>query len=121
MQHTTQAGLIRRILAHMDARTTDRGPPAISPVTRYLDPARLEREQHIFRSLPSIVCASSQVARPGDWLAHDLSGVPIVVVRRGRAARRVRQRLPASRRAPGRRRSRQWPAQLRLPLPFVEL
>ena len=81
MQHTTQAGLIRRILAHMDARTTDRGPTAISPVTRYLDPARLEREQHMFRGLPSMVCASSQVARPGDWLAHDLSGVPIVVVR----------------------------------------
>ncbi|MBL8386385.1 MAG: aromatic ring-hydroxylating dioxygenase subunit alpha [Burkholderiales bacterium] len=81
MKHDTQVGLIRRILAHMETGTTDRGAPATSPVTRYLSEERLAREREMIRALPVMVGASSQVARPGDWITHDLSGVPILVVR----------------------------------------
>jgi phenylpropionate dioxygenase-like ring-hydroxylating dioxygenase large terminal subunit len=81
MHHDIQAGLIRRILAHMEAGTTDRGDAAVSPVARYLSPARVEREKRLLRRMPAMVCASSHVARPGDWFAHDLSGVPILVAR----------------------------------------
>ena len=81
MDHPTQVALIRRILAHMEAGTTDRGDAAQSPVQRYLSPERLAREQAMIRTLPVMVGAASQVANPGDWITHDLSGVPILVVR----------------------------------------
>lgn len=81
MQHIEQVALVRRILGHMQAGTTDRGAAAGSPVTRYLSSERLAREQKMIRSLPVMICASSSVAQPGDWFTHDLSGVPIVVVR----------------------------------------
>ncbi len=81
MRHDVQVGLIRRILDHMEAGTTDRGEAATSPVARYLSPERVEREKKLLRRMPAMVCASSQVARPGDWLAHDLSGLPILVAR----------------------------------------
>ena len=81
MQHSEQVRLIRRILAHMAAGTTDRGEVARSPVARYLSPERLAQEQALIRTLPVMVCASSSVAQPGDWFTHDLSGVPIVVAR----------------------------------------
>ena len=81
MRHSEQVALIRRILDHMKAGTTDRGALARSPVARYLSSERLAREQRMIRALPAMICASSQVARPGDWFTHDLSGVPIVVAR----------------------------------------
>ena len=81
MRHSEQVALIRRILGHMKAGTTDRGAVARSPVARYLLPERLAREQRMIRALPAMICASSQVARPGDWFTHDLSGVPIVIAR----------------------------------------
>ena len=81
MRHSEQVALIRRIFDHMQAGTTDRGAAAKSPVTRYLSPERLARERQMIRGMPVMICASSSVAQPGDWFAHDLSGVPIVVVR----------------------------------------
>lgn len=81
MRHREQVALIRRILVHMQAGTTDRGAGARSPVERYLSADRLASEQRMIRGLPVMICASSQVARPGDWFTHDLSGVPIVVAR----------------------------------------
>jgi len=81
MQHATQVSLIRRILAHLEAGTTDRGESATSPVARYVSPDRLAREQAMLRRQPLMVCAASRVARPGDWFTHDLSGVPILVAR----------------------------------------
>ncbi len=81
MRHGEQVALIRRVLVHMHAGTTDRGALARSPVARYLSADRLAREQHMIRALPVMICASSQVARPGDWFTHDLSGVPIVIAR----------------------------------------
>ena len=81
MRHSEQVALIRRIFDHMRAGTTDRGAVAGSPVTRYLSAERLARERAMIRSLPVMICASSQVAHPGDWFTHDLSGVPILVTR----------------------------------------
>ena len=81
MQHATQIDLIRRLLTHIEAGTTDRGRGALSPVARYLSAERLERERAMLRRSPVMVCAASQVARPGDWATHDHSGVPILVVR----------------------------------------
>lgn len=58
-----------------------RGEPAESPVARYLDPARQERERRLLRRLPHAVGPSARVAAAGDWFATALLGVPILVCR----------------------------------------
>lgn len=81
MKPEEQVRLIRRALDHVSARTTDRRDSERSPVTRYTSPERVAREQQMIRSLPVMVGASSSITKPGDWFTHDLSGVPILVVR----------------------------------------
>jgi phenylpropionate dioxygenase-like ring-hydroxylating dioxygenase large terminal subunit len=57
-------------------------PEGEVPVAVYTDPERLAAERDVlFRRLPLMVGFSSQVRSPGDWFAHDHTGVPILVVR----------------------------------------
>ncbi|MBL8378077.1 MAG: aromatic ring-hydroxylating dioxygenase subunit alpha [Burkholderiales bacterium] len=64
------------------AGTQDRGEAEVRvPVTRYHDPAWLAAERAtLFSRLPLIVAHSSEI-RPGEALANDASGVPILLVR----------------------------------------
>ena len=85
MEANKQIELVKRALAHVAARTTDadleRGPTTLRAAT-YLGDARLAREQErIFRSLPLVVAHSSMLLAPGDFVTHDLSGIPLLVVR----------------------------------------
>lgn len=51
-------------------------------VDRYRCPDRFEREREIlFRRYPLVVGYGSQVVQPGQFVTHDASGVPILVVR----------------------------------------
>ncbi|HWU86301.1 MAG TPA: Rieske (2Fe-2S) protein, partial [Kofleriaceae bacterium] len=83
MEADLQATLIRRVLAHLEQKTTDAADePSTVPVTAYLDEARYAREhERLFRDLPLIVGHASQLARPGDFFTHDAAGVPLIVVR----------------------------------------
>jgi phenylpropionate dioxygenase-like ring-hydroxylating dioxygenase large terminal subunit len=83
MKAKTQISLVERALAHVAARTTDEaGGPTTLPAANYLGEARLEREQErIFRALPVAVAHRSMLPSPGDFITHDLSGVPLLVVR----------------------------------------
>ena len=82
MQHAEQVALIRRALALIDSHSSERGEPCTSPVARYLDPARFEREvEHIFRQYPLALCPSGALARAGDSLAIDVAGMPLLLVR----------------------------------------
>ena len=82
MLHDTQVALIQRALALIQNRSTERGEPASSPVGRYLDPARYQREVAlIFRQYPLALCPSASLAQPGDSLAMDVAGVPLLLVR----------------------------------------
>jgi phenylpropionate dioxygenase-like ring-hydroxylating dioxygenase large terminal subunit len=83
MQADHQAALVRRVLAHLEQRTTDAEPaPSTIPVAAYADEARLERERaRLFRDLPLAVGHASQLAAPGDFFTHDAAGVPLLVVR----------------------------------------
>jgi phenylpropionate dioxygenase-like ring-hydroxylating dioxygenase large terminal subunit len=58
-----------------------RGDGAASPVARYLDPARHERETLALRRLPHAVGPGSRVGTAGDWFATELLGVPVLVAR----------------------------------------
>lgn len=83
MNQRTQVELVRRVLAHVEARTTDHDDgPARCPVWTYADPARLEREmQALFRGLPVAIGHASSLASPGAFVTHDASGLPLLVVR----------------------------------------
>jgi phenylpropionate dioxygenase-like ring-hydroxylating dioxygenase large terminal subunit len=83
MEHATQVRLIKTALDQFDRNASDmQGGEAFSPLIRYLDPGICKREVEVlFRKLPLVICAASQVAKPGDCLTHDLSGVPILVLR----------------------------------------
>src|SRR5206468_10095005 len=83
MQRELQHQLVRRVLAHLEHRTTDHdGHATAQPVSAYVDPARYERERvPLFRRLPLLVGHASQLAEPGDFLTHDASGVPLLIVR----------------------------------------
>jgi phenylpropionate dioxygenase-like ring-hydroxylating dioxygenase large terminal subunit len=83
MDPKQQVELIRRGLAHVASRTTDRdAEPTTVPVEHYIDERRYAREIDVlFRQGPITVGHSSQLVAPGDFLTHDGSGVPLLVVR----------------------------------------
>ena len=77
--------LVERALAHVAARTTDadseRGPTKLAAAT-YLGEERLAREQErLFRALPIAIAHSSMLPAPGDFIAHDELGLPLLIVR----------------------------------------
>jgi len=77
-----EAGLIARLLEHIDAGTTDQGPvTGRVPVEHYLNPARLDRELELLRRLPVPFCPSIALPQPGSHHAREVAGVPIVAVR----------------------------------------
>jgi phenylpropionate dioxygenase-like ring-hydroxylating dioxygenase large terminal subunit len=78
-----QCQLVRRVLAHLEARTTDSNPAMTTvPIEAYADASRIERErQRLFRDYPVIVGHTSQVPNPGDFFTHDVSGVPLIITR----------------------------------------
>ncbi|MDM0112837.1 SRPBCC family protein [Variovorax sp. J22R133] len=82
MNHDEQIALIRRALALIDTRGSERGEPATSPVSRYLDAARFEQEKGaVFGRHPLALCPSAALAQAGDSYAIDVAGLPIVIVR----------------------------------------
>jgi phenylpropionate dioxygenase-like ring-hydroxylating dioxygenase large terminal subunit len=83
MDRATQISLVRRVLAHVEAHTTDRDEAETTlDVATYLDEERFGREiERIFRGLPVSIAHVSALASPGDFLTHDALGVPLLVVR----------------------------------------
>src|SRR5688500_12404068 len=83
MDQETQIRLVRRVLAHLETRTTDREDAETTlDVSAYLDEGRFVRErERLFRGLPVIVAHSSELARPGDFVTHDGLGLPLLIVR----------------------------------------
>ncbi|RTQ37258.1 aromatic ring-hydroxylating dioxygenase subunit alpha [Variovorax gossypii] len=82
MKQEEQIALVRRALALIAAGGSERGEPAVSPVARYLDPARHELEvERIFRRYPLALCPSASLANAGDSFAIDVAGMPLLFVR----------------------------------------
>ncbi len=83
MDAEKQVALVRRALAHVAARTTDRDAHSTCvPVRTYIDERRYAREQEVlFRRSPVAVAHVSQLASPGDFVTHDATGLPLLVVR----------------------------------------
>lgn len=82
MQADLELALIRRALALIESGRSESREPARSPVARYLDAQRYQREiEVIFRRHPLAVCPSAALAQPGDSLALDVAGTPLLLVR----------------------------------------
>lgn len=83
MNHDTQVALIRRLLDHLDARTTDTADATHrQPVADYTAHAVHEAElARIFRRVPLPVGHTSQVAGAGDFITRRLADIPVLVVR----------------------------------------
>jgi choline monooxygenase len=73
--------IVRRILAHIDAGTTDEGDVWREPVQNYLDPTRFTRELNMLRSFPSVFLPSAAIPKAGDHAERVTFGVPLVAVR----------------------------------------
>jgi choline monooxygenase len=73
--------IVRRVLAHIDAGTTDEGEAWREPVENYLDPARFADELRLLRSLPSVFIPSAAIPNPGDHVERVCFGTPLCAVR----------------------------------------
>jgi len=73
--------VVRRILAHIDAGTTDEGDAWREPVENYLDPVRFRREVEMLRSFPSVYVPSAAIPQAGDHIERVHFGVPLFAVR----------------------------------------
>jgi choline monooxygenase len=73
--------IVRRILAHIDAGTTDEGAAWREPVENYLDPSRFTAEFRLLRTIPSVFAPSATIPNPGDHVERTAFGVPLFAVR----------------------------------------
>jgi phenylpropionate dioxygenase-like ring-hydroxylating dioxygenase large terminal subunit len=73
--------IVRRILAHIDAGTTDEGGAWREPVKNYLNPSRFTEELRSLRAMPSVFVPSAAIPNPGDHVERVAFGVPLFAVR----------------------------------------
>lgn len=75
------AEIVRRVLAHIDAGTTDEGSGWREPVDNYLNPDRFNQELKLLRTTPSVFVPSGAIPNPGDHIQRVAFGVPLFAVR----------------------------------------
>ena len=73
--------IVRRVLAHIDAGTTDEGAAWREPVENYLSPSRFAEELRLLRAMPSVFVPSATIPTPGDHVERIAFGVPLFAVR----------------------------------------
>src|ERR1700752_5283868 len=73
--------IVRRILAHIDAGTTDEGEAWREPVENYVSPGRFAEELRLLRAMPSVFVPSATIPKPGDHVERVAFGVPLFAVR----------------------------------------
>lgn len=83
MEHATQVALIERILDLDRRRIREEGAAEhCEPVAAYLDPARHAVEVDIlFRRYPLVFGQARELPGPGSFVTHDLTGVPVLLLR----------------------------------------
>lgn len=84
MHRQDQIAEARKLLAHLDQRTTALAEGIYrNPVTDYTCPQQAARESELFfRNGPINIGLSALLPLPGDWMTHDWAGLPILLVRR---------------------------------------
>src|SRR5258708_33330526 len=83
MDRKEELAVGRRLLGHIDARTTDLAAAMFrNRVVNYScrERAALERER-LFRDGPVFMGLSTRLARPGDYFTEDVAGMPVLMTR----------------------------------------
>ncbi|UDM36929.1 Rieske 2Fe-2S domain-containing protein [Mycobacterium ulcerans] len=75
------AEIVRRVLAHIDAGTTDEGEAWREPVENYASPERFAAELPLLRGMPSVFVPSAAIPNNGDHVERTAFGVPLFAVR----------------------------------------
>jgi len=73
--------IVHRVLAHIDAGTTDEGDAWREPVEAYVNPARFADELKLLRAMPSVYVPSAAIPNPGDHVERVAFGVPLFALR----------------------------------------
>ena len=83
MERLAELALIRRMLAHLAAGTTDEAPaPLRVPPSHHASPVHLERERHaLFRAQPITAALSADLPEPGSYLTLNSGGIPLLLMR----------------------------------------
>ncbi len=84
MRREDQIGEAKKLLAHLENRTTALADGVYrNPVAGYTCPLQAERERELFFRRGAInIGLSCLLPNPGDWMTHDYTGVPILLARR---------------------------------------
>jgi phenylpropionate dioxygenase-like ring-hydroxylating dioxygenase large terminal subunit len=83
MRPQTAEHVVKRLLAHLDAGTTDYAPSMMRmDVGRYFDQdiARAERER-VFTRFPLVAAHAGELRQPGDFVSRTYLGIPLLIVR----------------------------------------
>lgn len=83
MQHEQQVAIIKRIFAHLDAKTTDMSRAiGLNPVESYFSPAwQALEQQHLFHECGQLIGLHGLLRNAGDYLVDDLGGTSLLLVR----------------------------------------
>jgi len=83
MRRSEYINLARRLIAHLEAGTTDSAPSVKHiPVQNYIDPGRWQREMtHIFKRLPLLLAFTCEMSHPGDFKSIKVVDVPVLITR----------------------------------------
>jgi phenylpropionate dioxygenase-like ring-hydroxylating dioxygenase large terminal subunit len=83
MERQEELAVGRRLLGHIEGRTTDMADALFrNRVDAYSCPQHAAAEHDaLFRSQPLFIGLSSRLAKPGDYLAEEIAGMPILLVR----------------------------------------
>jgi len=82
MQVSTQKQLFNEINSYYRSNATKLAPQETRQrASIYFDPARHAQERALLRRLPQIVAHASSVPKPGDFIALDHVGAPILIAR----------------------------------------
>ncbi len=85
MNREEELAVGRRLLGHIDGRTTDLADAMFrNRVGAYSsrDRAALERDR-LFRERPILMGLSTRLPKPGDYLTEDVAGMPVLLTRGG--------------------------------------
>src|SRR5476649_1049242 len=83
MERQEELAVGRRLLGHIEARTTDLAAAMFrNKVINYScrERAALERER-LFRDQPIFMGLSTRLPKPGDYLTEDVAGMPVLMTR----------------------------------------
>jgi phenylpropionate dioxygenase-like ring-hydroxylating dioxygenase large terminal subunit len=83
MQREEQVEQARKLLAYLQSRTTAMADRVYqNPVRGYTCPHQFAQERELFfRRSPLLIGLSCLLPMPGDYLTHDYSGMPLLLVR----------------------------------------